>query len=306
VGHPAKLLTVKRLGEMGKVHCEVTVGPNGLIDPGPSERGSHGYAMDMLCLRKAAAARAGVITISAQALYAGGLFHLGIAHDLARLAGVDVMPGQEAMRLKAHLSIEEVGKRPAQKGYDDCRRWLGFYLPAWQDYYGKWTIIAIEKEYRFKVKSHGKARLLTGRADLVMRDPYGRYWILDHKTAFEISGQTLDQYVADIQMILYRLFGKILWKENFGGVIIGRVNKRYTGNNRERATAFDPLPDADQAVEDAIATLSFWDDLRDSLAHLPWQKQPASFTQHTCRDRYRPCDLVGYCLTGMLPFRGDK
>lgn len=90
-----------------------------------------------------------------------------------------------------------------------------------------WTVKAVEQEFEVEtpLKIKGRMQPLQGIIDLVIEDPEGRWWIVDHKTAGTIPDASAF-HAMDPQLMLYPWAAKQAWGWDIAGVIYNYVKSK--------------------------------------------------------------------------------
>jgi len=275
-----------------------------LLDAGPSERGWHRLESGARCLRLYAYRQVlGMSFPLSEGLVKGSLLHIGLAHHYrrrqARQQGED--PNQwyspeeaiekladlSAVNCKSHIE-SELWLTHAQPIVQACRAYVRYYLLPDLN----WKILDVENELRARV---GKERwLFTQRADLIAEDPSGRVWIWDHKSCYRIASKTLRPHILSGQMLGYQMFGRQIYKERFGGVLVNRVKLRT------------PYQFDRSQVEAAPAALARFSknivQIENRIAEYenrPFNEWPGAYSDLVCTHKYGQCDAFEVCQWGL-------
>ena len=242
-----------------------------LVDAGPSTRGWHGFEMAARCMRWYAFNKVDGKTFGLSApLVKGSLFHTGLANYYKRKQSGGYLADQYYTAIEA---VQVMAQAEADKTADqnEASLWLSnvaivqsallAYIEEYIDC--SWRVVAVEKELKAHIprreddEGEGDTFLYTQRADLLIKDPQGFGWIVDHKTAYRITTKTLRQYCLSGQFLGYQVLGRKLFGKQFGGVMLNRV-KLSTPHQFDRC-ALEPAP---QAVEDFIGQYASSEDFR--------------------------------------------
>jgi len=276
-----------------------------LLNAGPSERGWHRIEGASRCLRLFAWREAGAVKWKTSApLVKGSLLHIGLAHLYARkrceLNGED--PDQYYTPIEAVKELAEIEAQNAETAHDtalwrihvpDILMALSQYEGRWQ--FCQWEPIMVEEELRAhipKINQDGTF-LFTQRADLAVKDENGTYWIVDHKSCYRIESKTLRQHILSGQFLGYQLFGRKMWGEKFGGVVVNRV-KLSEPYAFDRAI-LEPAPNAIRVFAKNLALQEHMVDMFEGKPPIEW---PAVYSDQTCWGKYGKCDAFELCQWG--------
>lgn len=93
-----------------------------------------------------------------------------------------------------------------------------------------WTVKAVEQPFEVDtpLKIDGKVQPFQGVIDLVIEDPEGRWWVVDHKTAGTIPDAS-SFHAMDPQLMLYPWAAKQAWGWDIAGVIYNYVKSKPPG-----------------------------------------------------------------------------
>lgn len=155
-------------------------------------------------------------------------------------------------------------------------------------------IIGVEHEFKAQIGDY----LYTQRADLIYENiRTGKIFIEDHKTAYRISGRTLDQFELDGQFIGYYLFGQKAYGPRFGGVMINRMKI-----TPDYIYARDFLPPSPEAIRQFATNVMFWEDQIVSLVtkKLHPTLWPKPFSNQVCYGKYGRCKFASVCKFGRV------
>jgi hypothetical protein len=280
-----------------------------VINAGKSERGYHRIGVASVCLRQYAFMYAdkegghSPPTDSAP-LIRGSMLHLGLAHHYAhqsiRKHGFALVNGERVEDAGELLQPIEAVERIAE---ENGQLWVGHvpsitdclvaYAQRWGNDDG-WDIVGIEHEYRMRLPGIPKERnLYTQRADLVVRErATGKYWIIDHKTAYMIAKNTAKQYVLHGQFLGYNAIGRKEYGADFGGVILNRI--------RISPCEFDRRPNepAPASAKNFVRNLCHIENLVHQYEGLPPDHWPGALHETVCVSKYGECAFFSRCQWG--------
>ncbi len=146
-------------------------------------------------------------------------------------------------------------------------------------------------------REHGRPITLTRRIDLVTRDRSGRYYIWDHKHQASVSADSsATAYAIDGGFAAFRIMGKQLYGEAFGGLTLNLISSTQPGKVARAMVPATPHRDAHFAkwlwwAEHQIAQLDLTTD--------PWE-WPKAQNELSCYGRYGPCAGLNLCSLGRL------
>jgi len=279
----------------------------GLIDPGPSRRGSHHTTQLNLCPRKAAAMKQLGLDGGSAATSLGGLFHCGIAHAVAerfKLGTPDNKP------LGSTAAMEAYRKRHGVKTGPTEDQWLLDSilesLSAIDNEYPGWKPVGIEREVEARVFPHADwtwaqwihpfGVLHTQRIDLAL-ESLGLIWFVDWKTTYQINQRTLVGHHLNLQMLSMAYLGYKMYGPKFGGVAAVRVQK---GKLR---ISVDPMPGASFAIEDVPLNICWGATVERTFEGREWREHPPVFAEAACIGAYGPqfrCPVWDTCAHGVV------
>ena len=263
-----------------------------LLDAGPSERGWHRIEAAARCLRLFALRESGVVPFpESEPLVRGSLVHIGLAHLYARKREEDA--GQDP---EIYYTPEDSILKLAEKNggmwldlVDLCCDMVNAYQLNWNDD-RKWKVVSVEEELRATLR---KKWLYTQRVDLIVEDEAGRFWIVDHKTAFRIAAKTLSPHILDGQMLGYQMFGRSKFGKKFGGVIINRITTRAP--YQFDRSMVEPAPDA---LSRFVGTLCDVEEIIQKYEGRPPMEWPGTYSNLICTHKYGKCDAFETCQWG--------
>tara|TARA_R110002020_G_scaffold12271_2_gene45187 strand:- start:2808 stop:3731 length:924 start_codon:yes stop_codon:yes gene_type:complete len=275
-----------------------------LVDAGPSERGWHGFENAARCLRYWAWGKVGGKKFAVtEPLVKGSLIHVGLAHYYQQKSVEnpdDYYTPAEAITV---LAQEEADKA---RDFNERNLWLSSVAPiigamdAYEHEYDSrcnWKVVAVEKELRAHIpieKGSDDTFLFTQRADLIVEDGHGFKWIVDHKSCYRITGKTLRQFILSGQFLGYQVFGRKMYGNKFGGLILNRV-KLSQPHGFDRCS-LEPAP---AAVSGFIRMLRQTEQRIRDYSHLtdPMDYPPV-FSEQVCYGKYGQCPAFELCRWG--------
>lgn len=255
---------------------------------------------------------------SRDALVAGSMVHLGVAHHYARRGATQpqgvvangelyydpsvfydphdaldlyaAKPGPNAEVAAKHLGmVHDIIREYRKQRAGETLKVVAVETVAWGRFASPQDPSAIGVplgEHRYDQ---------SGRFDLVFEDSKGTVFICDTKTASRISDQA-DVYSRDGQFLLYSHMGQQLWGARFGGIILNLIQKAPYRNTRPTLLPVPGrlanFPRDVRYAEDQLARLE-----AQGLPAWEWPAVPAEFT---CHHRYGACDVAELCDWGTL------
>lgn len=144
-------------------------------------------------------------------------------------------------------------------------------------------------------REHGRPITLTRRIDLVTRDKSGRYYIWDHKHQASVNAKSsATAYAIDGGFAAFRIMGKQLYGEAFGGLTLNLISSTQPGVVAREQVPSTPHRDAHFAkwlwwAEHQIAQLD--------MTVSPWE-WPKAQNELSCYGRYGPCAGLSLCSLG--------
>jgi len=276
-----------------------------LLDAGPSERGWHRIEGASRCLRLYAWREAGKLPrVESEPLIKGSLLHIGLAHYYAQMRAK-----QEGTDPDVFFSPEDAVRILSAQGANDATTahaaalWrvsmppilmaIQAYKRRWE--HCDWQPVAVEEQLRAKIPNFARegSFLFTQRADLIVKDSSDTYWVVDHKSCYRIESKTLRQHILSGQFIGYQLFGRRVYGEKFGGVIVNRVKlSEPCGFDR---TVLEPAPDA---IKHFAKNLAIQEYMVDMFSGAPPEQWPAVYSDQTCWGKYGKCAAFELCQWG--------
>ena len=144
-------------------------------------------------------------------------------------------------------------------------------------------------------REHGRPITLTRRIALVTRDKSGRYYIWDHKHQASVNAKSsATAYAIDGGFAAFRIMGKQLYGEAFGGLTLNLISSTQPGVVAREQVPSTPHRDAHFAkwlwwAEHQIAQLD--------MTVSPWE-WPKAQNELSCYGRYGPCAGLSLCSLG--------
>ena len=266
-----------------------------LLDAGRSERGWHRIQNVIRCPRLFAWKEIKGLEFPISApLVNGSLLHIALAHHYQILketqTGGD--PDQWLSPANAVLALAEKNSDKSPLWLNSVERIQDVYLAYVNNWaYEQWRVLEVEHEFRAYLGKED--HLYTQRADLVVEDPDGGVWIVDHKSAYRITSKTLRQHILDGQFIGYQLFGKAFYGPKFRGVIVNRVklSPAYDFDRRPIEPAPLALKHFVRVIEEGESRIRKWE----GKPPLDW---PMALNNQTCFGKYGKCDAYELCRFG--------
>lgn len=285
------------------------VDTRGLINPGPSERGSHRLANASKCLRLFGMAKTAPNNPT-PAMQKGTLLHTGLAHMLALKAiaedGIAMVAGK-AYRKAEDLytpagAVRELAGQMGEHMYSEGRNvidTLEAYKARWGKHTG-WKVMGIEEEYRMSLPGLPPERsLYTQRADVIVEERATKHiQIVDHKSTYAILAKTANQHTMHRQFLGYQSIGRRMYGHRFGGVILNRIQIAKEG----QPAKFDisKVESAPVAIKDFVRDVVLWERIIQQWEEsgVPPEKWPAAFHESICISPYGPCQFYKHCHGG--------
>ena len=277
-----------------------------LLDAGPSERGWHRIETAARCLRLFAWTQvAGTTFPATEPLSKGSLLHRGLAHPYARAQaeqqGTDpdeFYGPHQAVKLLAEKNLKTATGKEIElwkSSQPTIHSALDAYIRRWREQDKAWEVVEVETQLKATVRSPitGKSFLFTQRPDLVVKDPHGFHWIVDHKSCYRIATKTLNQHILSGQFLGYTVFGRARWGNKFGGLVINRV-KLSTPHGFDRSSV-EPAP---AAVTRFAKNLAMMEDRVAQFEGKPPMEWPAVYSDQVCYGKYGPCPCFELCQWG--------
>lgn len=276
-----------------------------IIYTGPSPRGWHRLQLATECLQKYAwnygtgnpnGGKRLKIDAKRPALAIGTLVHLALAQHYAAMRD-----GPEGNWETPHRAVELISRLEGIEQYADVAL-LAFEAHnlryAWVDK-EQWKVLAVEELLSTQIAGR---YLLTGRSDLVVEDPGGRVFVVDHKTTGRIQKSHKEFYTVSGQLLGYSHMAREKYGERFAGLIVNLIQR--DGEKFERFTIprsphlearFEQsVVDIEQSIERMQATGRAQDD---------W---PKAMSELVCYHRYGACDFIDKCRWGHAAKKGGN
>jgi hypothetical protein len=284
----------------------VSIDKNGLIDPGPSERGSHTSMDLLLCPRYFAIKKHRGRSKTTDPMRLGSLTHLALAHAVCNRFNVPrVLPWKDAM-------IEFQVKHAWHANMPDLM-WIEGVVPealeSLDRHFGDWRPVLVEAAIRSQIQPDqgwGWAKPLppegvlhTQRLDLAL-ESLGRVYHLDWKTTYALRARTFDEHILSLQMLSSSWFGEKLWGARFGGTYVARLVKRTARSHagEVHVEPLPPVPEAVRAFEQSVCWAGLIEQVFDGE---PWANWPGTFRAQACLGLYGPksqCECFSTCSCG--------
>lgn len=161
-------------------------------------------------------------------------------------------------------------------------------------------VIAVEESFDVPIytpKGNKSKADLCGRLDMVVKDKYGRIWIVDHKTGSNID---LNKFRFSPQFTAYSYAGRIMYGDDFEGIIPNGVEKdvpkkpsiNKNGSVSRRKSSSVPV----EAYKKAIVEQG--EDIEDYEKHLKWLEENEK--QFIKREKFRKPDKELAQINSML------
>ena len=137
---------------------------------------------------------------------------------------------------------------------------------------------------------------LTRRIDMANQDRAGRVYIWDHKHQARVEpGRSVDGYAVDGGFAAFRIMGKQIWPENFGGVALNLIQTTTPWRVARPMVPATPHRDAHFAemlwrAEHELARLD--------VANGDYWSWPKAQHETTCVGRYGACAAIKMCFYG--------
>ena len=274
-----------------------------LIDPGPSERGSHTSMTLLLCLRKHAILKEIPMDWGSNPMRLGSLTHLALAHAVCNQHGI-AGPLDWTDAIDVWQDQEQWWAQPAEIG------WLSQVVPTalaeLNVQYPGWKPVAVERCIKANIVPDADwewARdirdgvLHTQRLDLAF-EWGGQVFFLDWKTTYALRDRTLEEHYLSLQMISAAFLGFQMFGQKFGGVLVARLAKLAAGKTAG-TVVIDTLPGIPAAVEDFPLTVCWAAQQEAMLEGRPWREWPPSFVPAACMGLYGPkSKCMGHAACG--------
>ena len=275
---------------------------DGLIDPGPSPRGSSTSSKLLLCPRKKARAEQLNIQWGSTATKLGSLTHLGLAHAVCeRHAIPGPLPWREALTVWQEREKHPVGTIVERWIHDTVK----LALAEMDVQFPNWEPVAVERvilshiqpdaawDWADLVREHDPSGVLhTQRIDLGI-ECLGKVHFLDWKTTYSIRQRTFDEHILNLQMVSAAFLGFQLFGNSFADVQVARLDKRHPAVKIQRVPTG---PIAIQSFELGVVWARF---VELTFANRPWAEHPPAFHPDACLGRYSSkCDNFAACNYG--------
>ena len=300
-----------------------------LFEAGRSTRGWHRIEKGIRCLRlfgltedreENAAAQAAVDAFNEgvntpEALMRGTMLHQALAHLYLQKQDAD---NKEPKRwldpvpsMHAFAEKQMVPELYAQF-IEPITAVLEAYDMRWSAADAAFEVVAVEHQLETVISdaSGQRAHQYTQRADLIVRmlrgPDKGKIFIYDHKSAYRIASNTLNQYILDGQFIGYQLLGYRRWGTDFGGVIINRM--RIPKDEKDMAAIYDKtqwryffardlVPVSPAAIRSLQITIDYYETQIAKLkkAGIPRTEWPGALSGEICWGKFGQCPKWHTC-----------
>lgn len=249
------------------------------------------------------------------ALVRGTLMHQALSHYYLRKQDSDegiahrwLPPIESVKQLAASQPVPELW----EQYIDPITAAMEAYHDRWAAQNDNFKVVAVEHQLETVISSADQSRShqYTQRADLIVEmtrgADKGKIFIYDHKTAYRIASNTLNQYILDGQFIGYQLLGYRRWGSQFGGVIINRVRLPKTddeilaiGDRSQWRYYFarDKVPVSPKAIADLQVTIDFFETQVTKLkaSGMPRDRWPGALSGEICWGKFGQCPKWNIC-----------
>lgn len=274
-----------------------------IIHTGPSPRGWHRLQLAAECLQKYAwnygtgnpnGGKRLKVDSKRPALAVGTLVHLALAQHYA-----EMRDGPEGGWETPHRAVELISKLEGVEKHAE-RALIAFDAYRlkydWRDK-EQWKVLAVEELLSTQIA--GKY-LLTGRADLVIEDPGGRVFVVDHKTTGRIQKSHKEFYPISGQLLGYSHMAREKYGERFAGLIVNLI--QTDGQRFERFT-IPRSPHLESKFEQSVV------DIEESIERMKASGRaqddwPKAMSELVCYHRYGACDFIDKCRWGQEAKKG--
>tara|TARA_R100001594_G_scaffold42369_1_gene74424 strand:- start:7842 stop:8708 length:867 start_codon:yes stop_codon:yes gene_type:complete len=278
------------------------------LNTGPSQAGWHRIESVLRCprlyaLTHIADAKPRVIS---GPLVRGSLVHEGLAYHYLRQKCVQQDDNENlwldplsSIQCKAEEQPE--GERDVWMGeVKRIQKLVAAYITHWGND-SDWKVLDVERELKAKLldPDTGEKHLYTQRADLIV-EWENKVWIVDHKTTYAIIPKTMRRYTLSGQMLGYAAFGRALYKDKFGGVLLNmiRVPAKETDKNYDfKRVPVEPAPAAHKSFKTTILEGERRIKHYKERYAMP-DDWPGVYSEQTCWTAYGPCPMQDICRWG--------
>ncbi len=303
-----------------------------LLDAGQSERGWHRLSLALKCpALHAYKIKLGITFPETPPLVRGSLFHTGLAQYYRRVQAIQEGDDPEkwyepieAMRLDAEQhdarpnayrdpeqtrQVKHPNSVPYKAHLKECIDAARAYVDHWSAY-DKWKIIGVETELRTHVPDDGWSLeedvtrfLFTQKADLIVEDPDGYYFIVDHKTRGRADNRATRAYARSGQFSGYQLFGRNAFGRKWGGCLINFVTFKAANKGLPMTFGFERVPPTVHPwrVRCFPDTVRYGERIVQDLEKMrvdPWHWPKVGIDNGCCEHRYGPCGAAEVCDIG--------
>jgi hypothetical protein len=296
-----------------------------MLDAGQSERGWHRLSMALKCPQLHAYKEILKLTMpETDPLVRGSLCHQGLAHLYRRVQALQEGedPDQWYDPVTAmQLFAEQQDARPTSRTHDgtrgvkhpdsipyakhlqDCTDAVQGYSDFWVGY-EDYRILGVEIELRALVPESGWSLdplttefLITQRADLVVEDPDGYVYYIDHKTRGRKDNRAIRAYSRSGQFQGYQNFGRNAHGRKWGGNIINFITFGSKSYSYEREVP-DIRPWRVQCFPDTVRYGERIVQDMEKMGVDPWKWPKVNVDNGCCEHRYGPCPAADWCDYG--------
>jgi RecB family exonuclease len=263
-----------------------------LINAGPTDRGAHRLETFARCPQLFAYKYVLKLEMPrTMPLVRGSLGHVGLAHVYARrLARAKKLDPE--MYWEPHQAIDLAVPEHGQLG-QKLAPLAKEALTAYEEYWDSEVseIVAVEHPIATTVGGYR----YTGRIDLILKDRFGRYTVVDHKFTSQIARKTEERYILALQFLGLSHIGSQLFGTHFNGVQVNLVG--CGADFKFKRVPVEPAPDALSRFPDTVR------DIEEGITRLmqsgrdPWA-WPRNHSELMCLHTYGKCDGWQLCRWG--------
>jgi hypothetical protein len=234
-------------------------------------------------------------------LIKGSLVHQGLAHHYARMQNAQGGRDPDEWAVP-DVAIEACADAlNAEAGDHEAWRFVDMAKQAVREYVAHYAteeldVLSVEEVFSANIAG----RRFTQRFDLVVRlRATGKVLIFDHKTTGRISGRVSSRYTLSGQFLGMAMFGRELWGDGFGGVIINLVGLPQGPGERSEfdRVSNDPAPHALRLFPLSVQHARERIEALDASGVDPWE-WPKALSEQTCITPYGKCDGFNLCRWG--------
>ena len=223
----------------------------------------------------------------------GNLIHLALAQHYARMK--ELQQGSDPNKwVYPDEAVDLMGRK------DKILKWAEHVVPTFNVYerhyiddMDTWEVIEPEtlKETTFM---NGKW-LLTGRLDLVVREPDGLIYGVDHKSSARLTKKQTEFYPMSGQLIGYGHMLREQYGDEYGGFILNLV--QVGPDPKFHRLKLPRSPNLEARFERIVS------DIEEAIVRLdeegrPYDDWPKATNEMTCFGRYGPCPFLSQCRFG--------